>query len=145
MLTPPVHQSRKERLKEARDQAKIDLERQWTQVAQQAMIDARRLPKAPMPIDAAAALADIHPTHNLRTLRNGAFCGVCGYWHIKRARGLAQPCSGDVRPGQASKLLRLNSGLHPDGHSWPDGAPGNVPFPVFRTSLIDGRLHVHLA
>ena len=123
---------------------KLRLHRRWQNIAQHELASARAQPQAIAPLDAAAALADIHPSHNLKLLRNAAFCSTYGDWRIKRARGLRKPCGGTLLEGQASKLTKLNAGLHPDGLPWPDGAPGNIPFPVYRTSHADGRLHLKL-
>ena len=132
-------QSRKGRITEEAKLEKLRLHKRWQNIAQQELASARAQPQAIAPLDAAAALADIHPSHNLKLLRNAAFCSTCGYWRIKRARGLRKPCGGTLLEGQASKLTKLNAGLHPDGLPWPDGAPGNIPFRCIAPSTVMGR------
>ena len=110
----------------------------------EAMSNARLPSEVNIVIDAAATFGDIHASHTLRMLRNAVFCQKCGYWRIKRARGLADPCRGQPREGHISKLTRLQSGLHPDLKPWPDGAPGDIPWPVYTTHHSDGNVYAKL-
>ena len=71
-------QSRRGRITEEAKQEKLRLHMRWQNIAQQELAKARAQSQAIKPLDAAAVLADIHPSHNLKLLRNAAFCSTCG-------------------------------------------------------------------
>ena len=75
----------------------------------------------------------MHGTHSLFRVRMVVTCSRCGCWMYGHPKGLLQPCGAAVSDARRADLGRMLNGLYPlRNKPWPDGAPGDIRFPVRR-------------
>ena len=75
----------------------------------------------------------MHGTHSLFRVRMVVTCSRCGCWMYGHPKGLLQPCGAAVTDARRADLGRMLNGLYPlRNKPWPDGAPGDIRFPVRR-------------
>ena len=64
----------------------------------------------------------IHPEHDLMVYKGLYFCRTCGYYALKRALRLVEPCTSRGRHAKLRALSLLQGNLPPGVASWPNDA-----------------------